>query len=469
VLELALVLLPPPRSLFDLTLARLSTIQKYMPGLTTLAEEVQLLAFGGLAGDPQSLCALSRVNRSIHRVSLAVLYRDVNIGAVHVLLARPELARFARVATTIWDEYIHRNRQGGGMVPVPRTYGVDRPIELTEQQAEIYGVDDRARGALLLYVGMPTPGCFPNAAILSAALPARTALLLRLCRHLRHVRASWSNNLVFLGGPRAFALDERSMEVALMPCVTRLEMATGDRLPMNMVLRVSALAWLMMLPCLQSISAVNVLDVDEGDAALLASLRGRSPVQHLTITNSDFYRMACLYQLVQVPRAMVKFTYQHSTHTAECLDLHALVNALVHSPSRHCLQHIDMVLKRAYHPQFGEVQGDVCALGELPALRSLRAHARILFASAVDEQTLEQCLRRLPQVRHLRVVALPTVLSPGTTTQSGIPSLVRRILESHAGLSLRMLELATPQQYTTEDIAELQEVGRQYGTRVVVK
>jgi hypothetical protein len=467
VLELALVLLPSPRSLSDLTLAHLRATQNYMPGLTKLAEEVQLLAFDRLAGDPQSLCALSRVNRSIHRVSLAVLYRNVDIGAVHVLLARPELARFARVATTIWDEYIHRTRLGDGMVL--RTYGVNRQIELTDQQAEMYGVDDRARGALRLYAGMPTSGYFPNAAILSAALPARTALLLRLCRHLRYVRASWSNNLVFLGGPRAFALDERSMEVALMPCVTRLEMATGDSLPMNMVLRVSALARLMMLPCLQSISADNVLDVDEGDAALLASLRGRSPVQHLTITNSDFYRMACLYQLVQVPRAMLKLTYQHSTHTAESLDLHALVNALVHSPSRPCLQHIDMVLKRAYHPQFGEVQGDVRALGELPALRSLRAHARVLFASAVDEQTLEQCLRRLPQVRHLRVVALHTVLSPGITTQSGIPSLVRRILESHAGLSLRMLELAALQQYTTEDIAELQEVGRQYGTRVVVK
>jgi hypothetical protein len=459
VLKLVLVLLPSPPLLSDLTLACLSATQTYMPGLTTLAEEVQLLAFGGLTGDPQSLCALSRVNRSIHRVSLVLLYRDVDIGAVHVLLARPELARFARVATTIWDEYIHQSR----------TYGVNCPITLTSQQAEMYGVDDKARDALLLYVGMPTPGYFPNAAILSAALPARTALLLRLCRHLRHVRASWSNNLVFLGGPRAFALDERSMEVALMPCVTRLEMATGDRLPMNMVLRVSALARLMMLPCLQSISADNVLDVDEGDAALLGSLRGRSPVQHLTISNSDFYRMACLHKLVQAPRALVKFTYQHSTHTAESLDLHALANALVHSPSRASLQHIDVVLKRAYHPQFGEVQGDVFALGELPALRSLRAHARVLFASAVDEQTLEQCIRRLPQVQHLRVVALPTVLPPGTATQGGIPSLVRRILESHAGLSLRMLELAKLDQYTAEAISELQEVGRQYGTRVIVK
>jgi hypothetical protein len=415
-----------------------------MPTLTDLAEEVQLLTFVRLKGESKSLAALSRVTRGIHRLTLPLLYENVDIGALQVLLERPELARFALTATTIWDEYTYEHYRDGSS---PRMYGMNRPIELTDEQAQLYDVDDRARDALRTHESVVRAGLAAPKDVLVGTLPSRTALLLRICENLLHLRAGWTNTGM--------------LERDLIPRVTHLELAVSQRLPLSMVIHVSRLVRLMLLPRLRAISCENVLDASQNDVDVIKSLRGRSMVEELAITNTQFYRMECLYELILFPVALVTFKYQHSGRTA--LDLGALTSALVRAPT---LQHVDMTIKKNYHSTSLVIQGDLYGLGELPVLRAVRVHARLLFFSAVDEQTLQWCLRRVPQVQHLAVVALPVMTE--YATQGGASALVHGILAAQSGGPLRVLELDIRKKYSPEDIVELEEEGARHSIKVIV-
>jgi hypothetical protein len=416
-----------------------------MSTLTDLAEEVQLLTFVRLKGDGKSLATLSRVNRTIHRLTLPFLYENVDIGTLHVLLERPELARFALTATTIWDEYTYEHYRDGSP---PRMYGMNRLIELTDEQAHLYDVDDRARVALLTHESVVRAGLAASKDVLVGTLPPRTALLLRICENLLHVRAGWSNT--------------EMLERGLIPRVTHLELAGSPRLPLNTVMGVSRLVRLMLLPHLRAISCDKVLDLDRDDMDVVKFLRGRSTVEELAISNS-FNRMECLYELLLFPSALVTFKYQHSNRAV--FDLHVLTSALARVPT---LQHIDVTFKKNSPSSSLVIQGDLYRLGELPALRLVRLHARLLFYSAVDEQTLQECLRRVPQVQHLAIVALDLPPMTGYPTQGGASALVRGVLGAQSGGPLRVLELAMRKRYTPEDIVELEEEGTRHSIKVVV-
>jgi hypothetical protein len=228
-----------------------------------------------------------------------------------------------------------------------------------------------------------------------------------------------------------------------------------------MVIHVSRLVRLMLLPHLRAISCENVLDASQNDVDVIKSLRGRSTVEELAIRNTQFYRMECLYELILVPVALVTFKYQHSGRTA--LDLGALTSALVRAPT---LQHVDVTIKKYHHSTSLVIHGDLYGLGELPVLRTVRVHAHLLFSSAVDEQTLQECLRRVPQVQHLAVVALPVMT--GYTTQGGASALAQGILAAQSGGPLSVLELDMRKKYSPEDIVELEEEGARHSIKVVV-
>jgi hypothetical protein len=416
-----------------------------MPTLPNLAEEVQLLAFVRLKGDAKSLAALSRVNRTTHRLTLPFLYENVDIGTLHVLLERPELARFALTATTIWDEYTYEHYRDGSS---PRMYEMNRPIELTDEQAKLYDVDDRARDALRTHESVVRAGLAAPKDVLVRTLPPRTALLLRICENLLHVRAGWTNT--------------EMLERGLIPRVTHLELAGSSRLPLNTVTGVSQLVRLMLLPHLRAISCCKVIDDRQDDVDVVKFLRGRTAVEELAISNS-FYRMECLYELLLFPLALVTFKYQHSNRAV--FDLDALTSALARVST---LQHIDVIFKKNPPSASLVIQGDLYRLGELPALRLVRMHAHLLFHSAVDEQTLQECSRRVPQVQQLAIVALDLPPMTGYPTQGGASALVRGVLGAQSGGPLRVLELDMRKRYTPEDIVELEEEGARHSIKVVV-
>jgi hypothetical protein len=429
-----------------------------------LPEDIYNLILDQLDGDLEALAATARVSREFHRLALPFLYKRVNMGALHTLLARPELAALVHSADVSWSEYDPSWYEDVDE-PSPRGYGMDRPIGLTVAQARAWGVSAGVRRAL---VGALLPNSDSGADLVTAynileiCMPARTVLLLRMCPHLTEVDAEWWHEAWFFNTQFPLAAQPAGAPLCAQG-LTSLRLVCSPTQGQRGFLSASEVAQLMLLPRLQRLRVQLIWDYwsrpsDEEDRAMPA-LYGRSGVEHLALTDCFIRSPVVFRELLRLPRALASFEYEHNALSA--FDLAALGAALADSPSRASLRHV-AVTQQDYRSGDIPAIGDLHRLAELPALASAHVQARCVVSTVGDDLGLARMLELLPRASTLRVSRLLDVCPADLAVKVAC-----KIIETYAGRPLQVLVLDR-HEFADDALVVIRELGEKFGVAIEI-
>jgi hypothetical protein len=425
-----------------------------------LPEDIYNLILDQLDGDLEALAATARVSREFHRLALPFLYKRMNMGALHTLLARPELAALVHSADISWSEYDPSWYEDVDE-PSPRGYGMDRPIGLTVAQAQAWGVSAGVRRALVGAL-LPNSGADLGTAynILEICMPARTVLLLRMCPHLTEVDAEWWVEAWFFSTQFPLAVQPAGARLCAQG-LTSLRLVCSPTQGQGGFLSASEVAQLMLLPHLQRLSVQLIWDYwsrpsDEEDRAMPA-LYGRSGVEHLALTDCFIRSPVVFRELLRLPRALASFAYEHNALGA--FDLAALGAALADSPSRASLRHVAVTQQDGPNGDIPAI-GDLRRLAELPALASAHVQARCVIPAIGDDLALARMIELLPWASTLRVSRLLDACPAEFAVK-----VVCKVIETYAGRPLRVLVL-DGHEFTEGALVVIRELGEKVGVVV---
>jgi hypothetical protein len=267
----------------------------------TLLPAETLKAIVDLVDDKSDLAALALVNTLLSSLATSKLYAEcVSLGAVGVLLARPDLALLVRTVS-IEELYVpyansveesdEEVKGAGGLLDAV-------PIIPTEEQIEEFALDADVLGAL--------ERGFPS---------ARAVLLLRLLPSLQELKIYGESNGWSLQHDRflrSFPEQGRPPMAAGLRSLTTLDFSWFDQISEG-GLEPEFVVRLLGLPCLLRLRMRPVWgkkfppDLE----ARLPELYGTSSVTDLAFAYSGIDARV-LPHLVRIPRALRSFEYQHA-------------------------------------------------------------------------------------------------------------------------------------------------------------
>jgi hypothetical protein len=352
----------------------------------------RILRFAAAISQPGLLCRAALVNQTFRTICERILYSTPGISAIPTLLARPELGTLAKSTVVTWDS--DRAADARPENSCLHSGEANRSIVLTDYQAARYRFDDDLRTALS-----------------EGSIPAQTTLLIRLCPKLETFVGAIGHSEEFLDAifpkiSNAFTTPPASLwsitDIQLSPAPNWRSYNPQQIFDSQVVLRI------MALPNLLRLRVYGVAEVEPWlDAvairAHLPRLAGTSAVRALDL--AGFLQTESLRDLVQIPKALVAFSYHHHSPMG-ALDVADLADALVESPSRHTLQRVALRnADKAYTPSDGETTpvGDIRALAQLPALTDLETEAQFVVQRIDDEASIEQLIQILPKVQDIEL------------------------------------------------------------------
>jgi hypothetical protein len=288
-----------------------------------------LKAIVDLVDDKRDLATLALVNTTLTSLATPKLYKEgVTLGALGVLLARPDLALLVKTASIedllvlyadsteeadeqieTWGQYyagLSRNKKAskasrGGASPDDS----DLPLMPTEEQIEEFALDDGIVGALKRKL--------PN---------ARAALFLHLLPSLQELKVDGRSNDWSLEFDRFFAIFPEPWSpptAAGLRSLTSLSISWEDQVA-DGGFRPDFVVRLLALPRLRTLRMTLVRGHrwPRHLEARLHELHGTSSVTDLAFTHSGI-AAPVLAQLLRIPRALRSFEYVHSGWGADDL------------------------------------------------------------------------------------------------------------------------------------------------------
>jgi hypothetical protein len=431
-----------------------------MGAVPVLSEDTQVLILEHFGEDRPSLCSLSRVCRDFYQLSLPLLYKRANLGALHTLLDCPDFAALVQSADLSWKGY-DPYEYGPDSQDGPSRYGMDRPVELTDEQAELCQVSAEDRLALAACLPAHLASAKSRVSLLRALLPVRTALFLSMCPNLHHVNAAWYNSAAFF----ATYFPVRSDDSFCAEYLTSLELLSDSMLGVDGGLSASSVVRVMMLPRLAKLAITCVLELyswkDDMKLAI-PQLRGRSAVEHLVLHDTWIGLPSQLQDILHLPKALVSLEFQQTSGTL--LDLSAFAKALVTSPSYPSLTHVSVSQTRSFDRFFDpSPQGDISQLIDLSALQSLKMDLDFIFGFISQGSSVEPKLECLPRVVQLGL----TALHESCADHDVAVNVVHRVIHALGGRPLRILTLDKQERWDDDEALQLKQMGSEAGVSVI--
>jgi hypothetical protein len=431
-----------------------------MGAVPVLSEDIQNLILEHFGEDRPSLCSLSRVCRDFHQLSIPLLYKRANLGALHTLLDCSAFAALVQSADLSWKDY-DPYEYGPDSQDGPSRYGMDRPVELTDEQAESCQVSAEDRLALAACLPAHIASSKSRVSLLRALLPLRTALFLNMCPNLHHVNAAWYNSAAFF----ATYFPVMSDTSFCAEYLTSLDLLSDSMLGVDGGLSASSVVRVMMLPRLAKLAITCVLELQswkEDMKLAIPQLRGRSAVEHLVLRDTWIGLPSQLQDILHLPKALVSLEFQQTLGTF--LDLSALATALVTSPSYLSLTHVSVTQTRSFDRSFDpSPQGDISQLIDLPALQSLKMDLDFMFGFIAQGSSIEPQLECLPRVFHLGLTALHASCADHNVAMN----VVLRVIRALGGRPLQILTLDGQEQWDKDGELQLKQMGSEAGVSVI--
>jgi hypothetical protein len=389
-----------------------------------------------------ALYEVALTSRLFSHISARRMYNLVDLSVLSTLLLRSDHRKHPQVAVITWNtERLEVSNPKGDSRTV-RLGRTNQPIVLSPEQAAEYNVDEAFQERLA-----------------EAHLPAQTALLFRLCPNIRSVLGfiAYSQWFVDTQLPALSPTSDspttvlsagllNAEDIRLAPAPNYMSYDRPWMFNGAMVLRI------MLLPRLSKLNLIGAIDFDPWTEAIVASVPthfGTSCITDLTLCGN--VHASILRGLIHVPKALVSFRYDHSP--TRPINLTALADALVESPSRDTLQRVCVTNSNDETTPIESLTaplGDLGGVSNLPSLRYLDVQAQFLIQFIEDERDVDTLLSRLPNVDTLGLRFLTSICKERTL---GMLALCR-IFEASKERLLRTLAVE-PGSWDAKDMLEL--------------